>query len=73
MDPVSPELSDDPLIGRNLAGYKIISPLASGGMGTVYRAEHTRLDKIVAVKVLAANMLGVDEYVASACARFQQR
>lgn len=42
----------DPLIGTRLASYEIISRVARGGMGTVYRARHVYIDKIVAVKVL---------------------
>jgi serine/threonine protein kinase len=32
-------------------------------MGTVYRAQHTRLEKLVALKVLSGNMKHIDEYV----------
>src|SRR4051794_13455821 len=43
----------DPMIGRVLADrYKIVSEMATGGMATVYRAEHLLLRKPVAVKVL---------------------
>ena len=35
-----------------LGDYVILSPLGQGGMGTVYRARHQRMDRIVALKVL---------------------
>ncbi|HXZ32870.1 MAG TPA: protein kinase [Terriglobales bacterium] len=42
--------------GTRLGPYEIQAPLGSGGMGEVYRARDTRLDRIVAVKVLAAHL-----------------
>jgi eukaryotic-like serine/threonine-protein kinase len=38
--------------GTRLGAYEIIGPLGEGGMGEVYRARDTRLDRIVAIKVL---------------------
>ena len=38
--------------GARLGPYEILSPLGAGGMGEVYRARDTRLDRIVAIKVL---------------------
>jgi eukaryotic-like serine/threonine-protein kinase len=42
--------------GTKLGPYEIKSPLGSGGMGEVYRARDTRLDRDVAVKVLPSNL-----------------
>jgi serine/threonine protein kinase len=39
--------------GLRLAQYEIVSPLGSGGMGEVYRARDTRLEREVAIKVMA--------------------
>ncbi len=42
--------------GTKLGPYEIQSPLGAGGMGEVYRARDTRLDRPVAIKVLPANL-----------------
>src|SRR5215468_4727745 len=42
--------------GTKLGPYEIVSPLGAGGMGEVYRARDTRLDRQVAIKVLAAHL-----------------
>ena len=38
--------------GTKLGPYEIISPIGAGGMGEVYKAKDTRLDRMVAIKVL---------------------
>jgi serine/threonine-protein kinase len=37
--------------GQSLGKYRILSPLGSGGFGTVYLAEDTWIDKKVALKI----------------------
>ncbi|MCK6473096.1 MAG: serine/threonine-protein kinase [Planctomycetes bacterium] len=44
--------SSDPMIGKTLGGYKILSKLGQGGMGTVYRAQQISMDRVVALKVM---------------------
>src|SRR6186713_523599 len=38
--------------GARLGQYEVLSPLGAGGMGEVYRARDTRLEREVAIKVL---------------------
>ena len=42
--------------GAKLGPYEIVSPLGAGGMGEVYRARDTRLDRSVAIKVLPESL-----------------
>jgi len=46
--------------GRRLGPYEIVTLLGVGGMGEVYRARDTRLDRIVAIKVLPAHLTSND-------------
>jgi serine/threonine protein kinase/Tol biopolymer transport system component len=42
--------------GAKLGPYEIVAPLGAGGMGEVYRARDTRLNRIVAIKILPAHL-----------------
>ncbi|HEV2114728.1 MAG TPA: protein kinase [Terriglobales bacterium] len=42
--------------GTKLGPYEVLGPLGAGGMGEVYRARDTRLDRSVAIKVLPAHL-----------------
>jgi len=68
MDPSETRIGDS-LVGRVLRNtYRILDVLEQGGMGTVYRGEHQRLKRPVAIKVLAQH-LAADP---SALTRFQR-
>ena len=47
--------------GKRLGPYEILSPLGAGGMGEVYRARDTRLNREVAIKVLPENLAFSEE------------
>ncbi len=42
--------------GSKLGPYEIVGPLGAGGMGEVYQAKDTRLDRTVAIKILPAHL-----------------
>jgi serine/threonine protein kinase len=54
--------------GSKLGPYTIVSPLGAGGMGEVYRARDTRLERDVAIKVLPSEMVADPDRVK----RFEQ-
>src|SRR5262245_58125211 len=62
-EPVSPQFLETPaaavvatgraqMVNRQIGSYTILAPLGAGGMGEVYRARDSKLDRDVAIKIL---------------------
>ena len=47
------------MTGRTLGNYQVLDLLGSGGMGEVYKARDTRLNRLVAIKVLREDLVAV--------------
>ncbi|HXO41684.1 MAG TPA: protein kinase [Thermoanaerobaculia bacterium] len=47
--------------GTRLGPYEIVAPVGAGGMGEVYKARDTRLDRSVAIKVLTSRLAGAGD------------
>ncbi len=42
--------------GTRLGPYEILAPIGAGGMGEVYKANDTRLDRTIAIKILPEHL-----------------
>ena len=55
--------------GSRIGSFEIVAPIGAGGMGAVYRARDTRLDRQVAIKVLLDSFARDTERLARSIAK----
>src|SRR5689334_13650572 len=61
--PASTGSDPDIFVGQELCGYTIRRKLAEGGMGVVYEAEHAKIRRIAAIKVLRLEFCRAEDMV----------
>src|SRR5262245_53332540 len=55
-------MGEDTRVGTEFGGYRIERVIGRGGMSTVYLAEHIRLGRRVAIKLLAPELAGSERF-----------